>query len=265
MDMKWLGPLSVVLSLAAVNPVQAQAQADPSQRTLTAGQAVNGRLTPTDPRLEDGTHYQIYSMAARAGDRLRITLRSSDFDAFLVFAAAVTADGCEDPCILDDDSAGDLDAMVRVTIPTDGTYQLMVNSADAGAVGAFTLVAELLPPAPQPVVRPIAIGRTQDGVLAEGDPELDDFSYYHLYRFEATAGQRLEITLRSEAFDAYLYLGTLVDDVWTELDSDDDGAGDTDSRLVIRVPETGALFLRVTSYSVEETGAYTLELRNLQP
>jgi hypothetical protein len=229
--------------------------------SLLPGQPVRGQLSADDLKLDDGEHFQVYSIELQAGDRLRLTLRSGEFDAFLGLFGDAMPDNCGQGCSYDDDSGGGTDAMLRITAPADGTYQVLVTTAVEGETGAFTLLAELLDAAPAAEILPITIGESREGSIHEADAELDRGTYYHLYRFEGTAGQQLEITLRSADFDAYLFLGSIVGATWQSIQEDDDGAGGSDARITVRLDESGAYFLRVTTYAPLETGTYTLDIR----
>jgi hypothetical protein len=233
--------------------------------TVVAGTPATGVLTETDFRLESGSYFQVYTLEALAGDRVRITLRSTEFDALLGVIGDGLPESCAEGCSYDDDSGGGLDAMVRITIPEDGTYKVFVASARPDETGTFTLLAEILPSGRAPELRTVAIGESREGAITEADAELESGQYYHLYRFDASAGQRIEITLRSSDFDAGLFLGTMAEGRWRHVADDDDSGGDTDAQIVVELAETGPYFVRVTTFESMETGTYTLTIRQVSP
>jgi hypothetical protein len=235
-----------------------------AQRTIAPGQTVSGRLTTNDPVLDDGSHFHIYRVSTRAGERYQITLRSDDFDAFLAFGRSAGST-CSDDCVMDDDGADGTDSRLRVTTHAAGTYEIRVNTLGSGETGAYRLSVEALGPAPRASVRDIAVGQTVSGALDPGDGELDDGTYHDLYRISARAGERLEVTLRSTDFDSYLAWGTMEDGVFQEIESDDDSGGELDSQLVVTAGRTGTYFIRATSLGAGETGAYTLAVRAAAP
>ena len=101
----------------------------------------------------------------------------------------------------------------------------------AAAVSTLALLWAVAPAAAQDA-QSLRIGANVTGALTGGDAKAADDEYrYDDYRFEARAGQRLEATLRSDAFDAYLEV--YADGAAGEpLASDDDGLGDdTNARL----------------------------------
>jgi hypothetical protein len=235
-----------------------------AQRTIAPGQTVSGNLSASDPTLDDGSHFHTYRMAARAGERYQITLRSDDFDAFLAFGRSAGST-CSDDCVMDDDGADGTDSRLRVTTHSAGTYEIRVNTLGSGETGAYRLSVEPLDPLPPPSVRDITVGQTVSGALAPGDGELDDGSYYDLYRISARAGERLEITLRSTDFDSFLEWGTMEDGAFEEIDSDDDSGGGLDSQLVVAADRAGTYYIRANSLGAGDTGAYTVSVRQAAP
>jgi hypothetical protein len=250
-------PLAAALLVLSALPAAAQ-------RTIAAGQTVSGRLTTSDPTLDDGSHFHVYRLVARAGERYQVTLRSDDFDAFLAFGRSAGST-CSDDCVTDDDGAGGTDSRLRVTTPAAGTYEIRVNTLGGGETGAYRLSVEALGAAPRASVRDIAAGQTISGALAPGDGELDDGMFYDLYRISARAGERMEITLRSTDFDSFLEWGTMTDGAFEEIESDDDSGGDLDSQLLVTAGGAGTYFIRATSLRDGETGAYTLSVVRAAP
>ena len=125
----------------------------------------------------------------------------------------------------------------------------------SGALLAGGLLLAALPAAAQSTIRP---GGSVQGVLNSNDRVLDDGSYYECFILRAEAGQRVEVILRSNDFDAYL--GVVQGrncDAGESMETDDDGAGGTDSRLLTTLG-AGPYSIRVNSLSEGETGAYTL-------
>jgi hypothetical protein len=232
-----------------------------AQQTVSLGQTVRGRIEASDPKLADGSHYDIWNYRGRAGERITITLRSSDFDAYLAFGK-IAGGECSDDCETDDDGAGGTDSRVTATIGAGGVYQIRANTLSEGETGAYTLEVQAAPPAaPVRSSGNIAVGQTVRGTLDSRDPQADDDSYFDLWTFRGTPGQRITITLRSSDFDAYLGWGRMDGGDWEEMASDDDGAGGTDARLEVTVGGAGVHTIRANTLGGGETGAYTLEVQ----
>lgn len=114
-------------------------------RRIAVGDSAAGELTPADRRLpRDGSYAQWWRVAGAAGRTVTIDLISAAFDAYLV----VTGPGLVEP-LEDDDSGGRCHARVTLTFSQSADYDVIVNSATAGATGPFLL--RVLPLAPPPV------------------------------------------------------------------------------------------------------------------
>ena len=107
---------------------------------ISIGETVNGRLVDTDPKIPDGSHYQLYMFRGRPGQRVVILMRSEEFDAYL-YGGRIEAGGFVEE-VTDDDSGGDTDARLEVTIPESGEYVIRANSLEAAKTGAFTLTVQ---------------------------------------------------------------------------------------------------------------------------
>jgi hypothetical protein len=121
------------------------------------------------------------------------------------------------------------------------------------------LAGTALPAAAQGTIRP---GQTVRGELSSTDPVLADDTHYDTWRFRGQTGHVYAVTLRSDDFDAYLAVGTRVGGDCEDCESDDDGAGDTNSRVEFRAGN-GTYEIRANSLVGGETGAYTLTLEDL--
>lgn len=108
---------------------------------LHAGDRVRGRLTSSDPTLDNGAAFHLYSYRGRRGERLTITLRSTDFDAELVTGTRGGRHGVGTVLVRDDDGAGGRDSRVDVTLPSDGEVVIRVNPLLPG-LGEYTLDVE---------------------------------------------------------------------------------------------------------------------------
>jgi len=97
------------------------------------------------------------------------------------------------------------------------------------------------------------------GRLDENSSVFEDGSYYATHTFEGTAGEVLTIELTSEDFDTYLIL---VGPDETMLAENDDGAGGTNSRIVIILPATGTYTLVANTFEASQTGQYQIEWRS---
>lgn len=232
---------------------------------LRIGAAVDGALTETDAATtgEDAYRYDAYRFEARAGQRLEAVLRSDAFDAYL----AIYAEGGDEPLAEDDDGLGEgTDARLRFTPETSGTYVLRARTL-AGLEGGDYSLSLRERPAPPRAPRPVGlrVGDERAGTLTDRDPEQEDGGRYDAYSFRAAAGQRVIVTLESEAFDPLVRVGRMNGADFAELAQNDDGPDDgLNSRLVFTAPTAGEYLARVTAIRDGE-GAYTLGLSEAPP
>ena len=106
----------------------------------------------------------------------------------------------------------------------------------------------------------IGLGEQLSGSVPFGGPALSNRGPVSVYRFDAEAGVRYSIEARSSSFDVYLILARPVGGLTEFLREDDDGAGDTDSRIRFTAERTEPLLLVVQPLSEGESGSFTLRL-----
>lgn len=210
---------------------------------IAVGDEVTGELTEEAPNAR-------YVFTAAEGEQVVITHVSEDFDSYLILS---DAEG--NTISTNDDGAGNLDSRITATLAEAGDYIITVDSyphyAGSGvAVGAYTLS---LTGIQIEVVEP---GETVTGTLGNGTIEQQ-------YIFRASPGSSVTITMISEDFDTYLYL---YDSSGFEVDSDDDSAGNLDSRIGPITLNDSEYTITATSFSRSESasGTYTLRIDSVQ-
>ncbi len=226
-------------------------------RTASIGQTITGRLQASTPTLGDGSHYETYYFDARSGDRIYVTMTSSDFDAYLRWGREQS--GSFESISFDDDGGGGTNSRIEVTVGAAGRYAIQANSYGADATGAYTLSIESgsvgtggLPT--------VALGQSVSGRLETTDPMLGDNSHYEVYAYQGRAGEQVLVTMRSGDFDAYLAVGRLVGGTLESTETDDDGAGGTDAQILATLGGDGVLAIRANSLRAAQTGAFTLNV-----
>lgn len=221
---------------------------------LTLGQTVEGSISDASPLLEDenpAVPYQLYTYQGR-GERVRISMRSGGFDAFLKVTRADGAD--EQELGTDDDSGGGTDASLAVV--ADGLLRIYARPLDASASGAFSISLVEAPMA-KIISRTVTAGQTIAGTISRDDPEMEGGANFHQYAVTGRAGSRVRVIFRSDAFDAML-TASRPGPEFVAGESDDDGAGGTNAQLDLTLPESGMLLIRVHALSSGGVGDYTL-------
>ncbi|OFE12714.1 hypothetical protein PHACT_05820 [Pseudohongiella acticola] len=115
---------------------------------LSPGTVHAGELQESHPQMNDGTYADCFQLRPQAGMEYTVTLRSDDFDSFLLIGVG----SCDEVLIQlenDDFEEESLDAQVVFAAEYDH-YSIYVNTYDPGTTGAYTLslTARLLPMAP---------------------------------------------------------------------------------------------------------------------
>ena len=90
-----------------------------------------GRLEP-GPTLADDTYYEDFQINGRGGDRVTISMNSSEFDTYLL----LLQDG---EIIASNDDTDGTNSEIVAVLPTTGSYTVRANSFEARATGAFTI------------------------------------------------------------------------------------------------------------------------------
>jgi len=201
----------------------------------------------------DNSFYHVYAFTGKAGQQVTIEMNSKEVDSYLIL---LTEDGSE--LAQDDDSGGEKDAKISITLPTDGTYILLVNSYEAGESGSYRLKLKATASSPNDPTKGLILN--QEGVLENKDSVLSsDGSLYDEYTFEGQQGQSIWIRLESQDFDPYLALF----DPKGELIAENDDASRSDKNAAIRVtlPATGRYRVVVNAYDKTGRGQYLLTVR----
>ncbi|MFW2342412.1 pre-peptidase C-terminal domain-containing protein [Brevundimonas sp.] len=110
----------------------------------------------------------------------------------------------------------------------------------------------------------LVLGEGLDASLEEGDSRDDLGAPYDSYTVTLVAGQRFEVEMRSDDFDAYLEL--YGPDMEEPVAVDDDSAGDgTDARLRYTATADGIYTVRARAFSEGAMGPYNLIARERPP
>jgi len=109
----------------------------------------------------------------------------------------------------------------------------------------------------------LAQERTIQGRLEASDPVADGTSYFDEHRISVAAGERLAITVTSEAFDPVVEVFRAGNAV--AIGTNDDDGMTLNSRYVLNAAAAGDYIVRVRSFGERSRGAYTVGLTPLAP
>lgn len=258
---RMVGLLAAASAMTLVLAAPAHAQA---QRTINVGQTLSGALSTDDPKAEDQSFYDDYSLRLNAGQGVEIVQSSAAFDSFLLIGqgtgSAFTSSAT------DDDGAGGQDARLRFTAKEAGLYTVRVNALNADMSGPYSLRVASYTAPPAPVAKPLAMGATVSGALADGGGRLEDGDkLYDVYTFTGKKGDRIALSTVSSVFDSLVQLGRTTDGAFESISEDDDSGGEKNARLLTILPDDGTYTVRVVGFDKDAKGAYTLKLETLPP
>lgn len=236
---------------------------------IALGDTKQGELSDSDDVNDTGARADAYAFTATAGQRIDATLNSDEFDTYLeLFNAAGESlnqddDGGEGGISLEGNDDANTNSRLISTIKDAGTYTLQVRAVGEGQTGSYTL--KLAEAAPAPDATSLPFGQTVQGEITADGARDDEGRGYQAYTFSGTAGNRVQVVMRSGDFDAFVQIGR-PGDAFEALGSDDDGLGEgTDSRLNYILPETGEYEIRVSPLSSGEKGLFSVELTDKGP
>ncbi len=253
--------LQLAVALAALTAPAAPAAAQ-TPAPLRIGQTLTGRLVPTDPQFQDGSHYKLYTLTAGKGDTVTAEMSSDDLDPNLILS-----DATGNPLAKNDDGGGNCNARLSYALPAGGSYRLYANSSSRDEIGEFRLSLAKGGSATASdttcrgfgivtgLVRP---GQTASGELKASDPFFQsDSSHYQRWVLPVEANQTVTIDLRSKDFDAFILLVTGRGE---KLAANDDGAGGCDARVVYKATSDHPVRVVVNSIGKFQTGKFTLKV-----
>lgn len=238
----------------------------PAPTPVTLGQPLEGALLDDDPETDYGQVFDSYSFSAPAGARLEIVARSLAFDTVLELGRREGAGGWTSYGYDDDGLGEGTDSRLRYTLEEAGDYEVRVMALGGDGRGAYSFsVIDRGPPPPPPPPGSIGVGDSVSGELTDTDGVSEDERLFDEYDIQTRPGQRLSVTLRADLHDTLVEIYRQQSDgTWSMVASDDDSAGDLDSRAILTT-EGGVYRIRATSFGMGETGAYVLSTRDLGP
>lgn len=126
--------------------------------TLNVGESASGNLETADVLNDNGSYKDTYAFQGSAGDTLRLSLSSQDFDTYL---RLITPSG---ESIDNDDFEGNVSlSAIELTLQESGRYRVVVTSYSTGSTGRYELSAN--PQSSRVIVENVTAGQIY-GVFA---------------------------------------------------------------------------------------------------
>ena len=217
----------VILSLLSFVNVLAQAN------ELPLGEPIEGTLTE-DQLVMD------YLFSANEGDRLTISMSSSEFDTFLWVENSKGK-----VVVSNDDAKGSLNSHIEAFIvPEDDDYILSISSSDGTEVGDYVLI----------------FNQTKLQILNYGDSitgNIDETTSEGVYQFEGKQGDMITVKMTSNTIDSFV---TLSNSEYEVMSDDNNGGGLNAMIGAFPLPTTDTYTIRANTYSIESYGEFTVSL-----
>ena len=270
-----LAPALLALIAAATLPTSANAQGSslfsllPTEgRSLSIGSEETGALSAADQRSTDDSFLEAWELSARSGQSVTVDVLTDAFDPRVY----VVGPGLTET-LMDDDGGDGCNARLTFTALESGTHRVVVSSLGSGATGTYTVrvsdrpgpppshgCGEIDPRAIESLPtegRTLQMGSVVTGRLGPASPTVQDGRPAEAWELRGQAGDRVQVVLESDDFDAYLYLaGPGLDGVRT----DDDSGGELNSLIEATLPASGAYKVIAAALSGGSSGGYTLRV-----
>lgn len=245
--------------IVAVN--NGTAPSTPQQSPLLGGGAAAERLALSNEPVEvegkldeessvlpsDNSYFNAYTFEGDAGQQVTIEMGSSDLNSYLIL---LSPEG--DNIAQDDDSAGEKNSRIEVTLPTAGIYTVLANSYGAGETGDYTLKLSTSGISPILLKEEGSLGSDSQLLQSDGTP-------YQEHTFEGQQGQTITVLLESQDFDPFLILVGPDEQVIGQ--NDDASARTLNSLLTVTLPATGTYRIIANAYERTGQGNYVVTVR----
>ncbi|WP_296817294.1 hypothetical protein [Brevundimonas sp.] len=259
---RWMtGAAAAVVTLALAGGAMAQQQIAPYS-------TVSGRLETRDPVSSTGGRFDRYRLTARPGERVVLTMRSTDgaIDPYLQIGRSLPG-GQFHELSYDDDGTGSLDSMLDFIAQEGGDYEVRATSFSSDDYGPYTIERADYAPSGggggyDPTINSLPI--RVSGMIDSRDPVDGEGRYYEGYRFTLPQQRVVRIRLESDDMDPYVILG-FVDAYgqYQNLFYDDDSGGSLNSEFYYQSVADDVFEVRATTYGIGGTGSYRLYVEDV--
>jgi hypothetical protein len=202
----------------------------------------DGVLEDGDPVSVKGEHYDSYSVYLERNQRVVISMRSGQFDPFLVLNPP------QGRRVVNDDYHSEVESRLDYIAPVEGRYELFATSYAGDELGAYSLRVLL---GERMNVQEIS------GQIGSDDPQLEEYGPYEIHPIVLEEGQRLILEMTSQQLDTLLMVegpGGF------HLENDDYNDQTSLSRIELYAPVAGKYSILTACYDGGGEGSYTLRI-----
>ena len=233
--------------------IEASAPAIP----LTLGRPEAGVMPPSGAA---GARQVLYRYAGRAGEMVRIQLSSRDFDTFLTVIDDA-GQVAENDDAFSDGHESTTDSELMHFFADAGTILIQAGSWGGYGSGRFSvLVSPVSVETTHTPGRRLAEDEVVTGLMTPVDERFDGRRAQR-YTIAVTAGQEVDVLMRSPEFDAYL----IAVSPGGRRYEDDDSGGGLDAQLVFTAEEPGDWTIYAASFGSQPSGTYTIRYVSRAP
>jgi hypothetical protein len=238
----------------------AAGRAPAATQAMRLGENISGELRDGGARLTaTDTLFNTYSIALRAGQKVNVKMdKEGDANLDPLLEIGLLTSAAFEALAKDDDGGQGLNARIKFTAPSDGTYIIRAMAGEPTQEGQYTVGVSDVPVSVVPPIPARAkLGETIRGNLDANDPLRNDSHYFDRYVFNGQIGETFEITASADNFD--IIVGARqIDRVDDDYASDDDSGGGTNAKLIYTVTTAGPQVIRVTTVEESAEGDYSL-------
>ncbi|MCC7051881.1 MAG: Ig-like domain-containing protein [Gemmatimonadaceae bacterium] len=228
--------------------------------SITVGQVITGAIGSTDCVLADGSHADKYILTLTEARAVRINMAAATLDAFLTLQNAATGTVIAE----NDDGNGPPYEGSRIELLlTAGRYVITATTFEDDGFGAYELSVT---PGSQACIdaRVFNSPGTVTDTLTAASCVLSDTSYVDRYSLTVPIGRTYTVTMRSAAFDAFMWMeNTASGEMVGRNDDGGGGALGRDARISVLLP-AGTYTINANSARPRATGEYTLAVEEDQ-
>ena len=219
---------------------------EPEIKTLKPGK-IDATLTIRD-NLYMNKRAHFYEFEAKAGTYIDLTLTSDDFETLMLLKSPTEKE------ISSDAYSTNLNtSKIQLRLMEAGNYLLVVTSESEGNIGRYELLFSVKTDAED--YQTLEVGENKGQLTVEDEKYLG--KYIKWYQFKVEKNFVATFTCASSQLDPYIILIT---PDGLQYENDDAENGNTNSRISVKIKESGTCILGVSSFRFEKIGRYCIRL-----